>query len=88
MLARRTKRRALIAFGKHPLETGETYWQHLWFTLRMSARFFYIGLAIVVHGLFPFLCVRTASNEIQKVYGIMKTRVPKMRRESDTQYDI
>ena len=64
-------------FTEHPAGTGETYGQHLWFTLTMAVRFFYAGGAIFVHGIFPFLCVRTASNEIIRSYRIMRTRVPK-----------
>lgn len=69
------------AFTEHPESTGETYLQHLWFTAKMSARFTYSGAAIVLHGLLPFLCTRTASNQIEQIYRIMKTRIPLKRRE-------
>lgn len=69
------------AFTEHPETTGETYLQHLWFTAKMSGRFVYTSVVIVFHGLFPFLCVRTASNQIEQVYRIMKTRIPVKRRE-------
>jgi len=69
------------AFTEHPESTGETYLQHLWFTTKMAGRFVYTSLVIVFHGLFPFLCVRTASNQIEQVYRIMKTRIPVKRRE-------
>ncbi len=64
-------------FTVHPEQTGETYLQHLRFTLMMGLRFLYIGAIIVVHGFLPFLFVRTASNQVIKTYRIMRTRVPK-----------
>lgn len=64
-------------FTEHPATADETYWQHLLFTLGMGVRFLYAGLAILVHGLLPFMFVRTASNEIIRAYRIMRTRVPK-----------
>lgn len=69
------------AFTEHPEDAGETYLQHLCFTTSMSARFFYTTLVIMIHGLFPFLLARTASDEIEAIYRIMKTRIPKSRRD-------
>lgn len=69
------------AFTEHPASAGETYLEHLWFTSTMSARFFYTTMVILVHGLFPFLLTRAASAEIEAIYRIMKTRIPKARRE-------
>ena len=68
-------------FTKHPEEAGETYWQHFRFTVVMGARFLFIGVIIVVHGIFPFTFIRTASNQVMQVYRIMLTRVPKAKDE-------
>jgi uncharacterized NAD(P)/FAD-binding protein YdhS len=73
---------ALKSFTQHPEATGETYLQHLWFTIKMSVRFAYTSSVILLHGVFPFLCVRTASNQIEVVYRIMKSRIPAPRREA------
>ena len=62
------------AFIEHPHETGETYLQHLLFTTKMSGRFLYIAFAIMVHGIVPFLFTRTASQQIELIYGIIKAR--------------
>ena len=70
------------AFTQHPHEAGETYFEHLWFTVSMSVRFFFVSCVITLHGIFPFLCVRTASSQIEQVYRIMKARVPKERRDA------
>lgn len=68
------------AFTEHPHETGESYLQHLWFTVRMAVRFIYVTFVLLLHGIFPFLFMRAASSQIEIVYRIMKTRIPKARR--------
>lgn len=69
------------AFVEHPQMTGETYLQHLWFTVKMSLRLFFTSVVLLLHGLFPFVFVKTASQQIEIIYGIMKSRIPKTRRE-------
>ena len=77
------------AFTEHPEETGETYLQHLWFTLKMASRFLYALIVLLIHGLFPFLLMRAASKQIEVIYRIMKTRIPKTRREViDADYHV
>lgn len=65
----------LRLFTQHPHEAGETYWQHLRFTLGMSSRFLYCWLALFIHGIFPFLFTRTGSQQIEKMNQIMQERV-------------
>jgi Family of unknown function (DUF6356) len=90
----RAKARALRgqvskAFTQHPEDTDETYWEHLWFTLRMSARFLYTTLVILIHGVFPFLLTRAGSDQIEAIYRIIKTRIPKSRRDAmDSDYHV
>ena len=84
---RRTKARELTevvnrAFTEHPRDTGESYWQHLWFTATISARFLLTTVVIMIHGLFPFLLTRAASEQIESTYRTMKSRIPKSRREA------
>lgn len=77
------------AFTQHPEQTGESYWQHLWFTLTMCSRFIYTTIVLITHGLFPFLLTTAASKEIEKVYRIMKTRIPKAQRDAiDADYSV
>lgn len=77
------------AFTEHPAMTGETYFQHLWFTIRMAGRFVYTTTVLLIHGIFPFLLTKAASLEIEKIYGIMKRRIPKNRRdEIDMDYQV
>ena len=86
---RELREQAHRAFTEHPEETGETYLEHLWFTFTMSMRFFLTTLVILIHGIFPFLLVRTASTHIETIYRIMKSRIPKSRRETiDADYQL
>jgi hypothetical protein len=69
------------AFTEHPKETGESYFVHLWFTLRMTARLIFSAVVLFIHGVLPFLFVRTASSQMETIYGIMRSRIPQARRE-------
>ena len=79
--ARELKEEARRAFTEHPHDTDETYLEHLWFTLTMAARFLYTMIVLTIHGIFPFLLTRAASIQIEKSYAIMKSRIPKSRRD-------
>ncbi len=79
--ARELRAEVVKAFTEHPEATGETYWQHLWFTSSMSARFLFTTIVIMIHGIFPFLLTRAASNQTEAIYRIMKERIPKSRRD-------
>lgn len=68
-------------FTEHPHETGETYGQHLLFTIKMGSRIIACGTAILVHGLLPFTFKRTTSRQIEEIYMILRRRIPLKRRE-------
>ena len=44
-------------FTDHPYDAGETYWEHLYSALKISARMFFSGAVQAAHALFPFLKV-------------------------------
>ncbi len=72
--------RKLIAFlaeifSNHPNATGENYFQHFWFTAKMSLRLVFTAVALFIHGVFPFTFTRTASNQMAKMNAIMTARV-------------
>jgi Family of unknown function (DUF6356) len=48
-------------FTAHPRSVGESYLQHLRFAFRFGAKMTGGGLAALVHSLFPFCFVTTAS---------------------------
>lgn len=66
----------LKLFTAHPHEIGESYFQHL----KNSSSFaFYMlagGIAYLIHGIFPFLFVKTGSDKMFHVVKIYMTRAP------------
>lgn len=81
-LAGATKNKLYRIFNDHPKDAGETYLQHLLFTLKTSARFIYIAFAIAMHGIFPFLFATTASDQVLRIYEIVIKRVTTAKREA------
>jgi hypothetical protein len=48
-------------FTVHPASVGETYLEHMRFARRYGGRMLLGGAAAVIHSVFPFLFVTTAS---------------------------
>lgn len=69
-------------FTDHLAQTGETYLEHLWFTVKMSVNLLYCSIILFIHGLFPFLFTTAVSTRIIKLYQVMQTRVPKKSDEN------
>ncbi len=61
-------------FLEHPESVGETYFQHLRFALGVSFRAAFAAAACFVHAFFPFICVDTASKELEKINEHLKNR--------------
>jgi carbon starvation protein CstA len=57
-------------FTAHPSSLGETYAQHGRFALRFGVRMTMGGLAAMVHALFPFLFVTTASRALDELNAL------------------
>jgi hypothetical protein len=72
--AQKARADLLRMFNEHPRMTGETYLQHLKFTIVMSTRFLICWAALLIHGIFPFLFTKTVSHQMEIIYGIMKKR--------------
>lgn len=58
-------------FTEHPASVGETYVQHLGQASSFGSRMVVAGLCCLVHGLLPFLFVRTGSNAVTKLHDRM-----------------
>jgi hypothetical protein len=67
------------AFTEHPAAAGETYWQHLLFTLGMGARLMFAGFVILLHGILPFTLTYTGSNHLKKCNKILSERAKTAR---------
>ena len=55
------------AFTEHPASVGESYTEHLFRALCFGMRMVFAGVACVVHGVLPFLFVRTGSRAIAEL---------------------
>jgi hypothetical protein len=60
-------------FSEHPATVGETYGEHLAHASGFGFRMILGGLACLVHGLLPFLFVRTGSATIAALHTSMVT---------------
>ena len=59
------------AFTEHPASVGETYFEHLAMASSFGLRMIVGGFACMLHGLIPFLFVKTGSKQIQTLHGRM-----------------
>jgi hypothetical protein len=62
-----------ILFTEHPATVGERYGEHLAHASGFGFRMILGGLACLVHGLLPFLFVRTGSTTIAALHTRMVT---------------
>lgn len=75
------QRMILKAFTQHPASVGETYGQHLRQASGFGGRLIIAGLACLLHGVFPFLFVKTGSRQIVHLHDKMVTnrsKIPEM----------
>ncbi len=61
-------------FTEHPASAGETYLAHLRTAAGFGLQMVAAGLACLVHGLLPFLFVRTGSDCIGRLHERMHAR--------------
>jgi hypothetical protein len=66
--------KTIAPFTAHPASVGETYAEHLVVAGSFGGRLLLAGLACLVHGLFPFLFVRTGSRTIADLHQRMTRR--------------
>ena len=60
-----------VSFTEHPAAVGETYFEHLGQASSFGLAMLRAGFACLVHGFFPFLCVRTGSTTINHLHHKM-----------------
>lgn len=58
-------------FTDHPAEVGETYFEHMGQAFSFAAAMFVGACACAIHGLFPFLCLKTGSRTITRLHNEM-----------------
>lgn len=74
-------------FAEHPATVNETYGEHLLTAWSFGLRLIGAGLACMVHGLLPFLFVRTGSDTIKRLHARMVTERARPDRAHGTQVD-
>lgn len=72
---------ALRAFTEHPATVGETWAEHWWQATRFGLRMIAGGCACLVHGVFPFLFVKTGSKFITELHDCMVANRDRRARE-------
>ncbi|WP_299196454.1 DUF6356 family protein [uncultured Erythrobacter sp.] len=60
-------------FTQHPASIGETYGQHFAHASGFGVAMLSGGFACLVHAVFPWLCERTGSDTIRRLYRSMVT---------------
>jgi hypothetical protein len=55
------------AFTEHPASVGESYTEHLFRAMYFGMRMVFAGVACLLHGVLPFLFVRTGSRAIAEL---------------------
>lgn len=70
------------AFTEHPASVGESYFEHMGCAFGFSLKMIGGGVACLLHGLFPFLFVRTGSKCIDELHHTMVTHRDKRLREA------
>jgi hypothetical protein len=66
-------------FTEHPHSVGETYFQHLCSAFSFGSRMIAAGCACLMHGLLPFLFVKTGSSTIRHLHDAMITHRSRKR---------
>jgi hypothetical protein len=61
------------AFTEHPASVGETYGQHMGMAFGFAGRLFLASVVCLIHGILPFLFVRTGSAAIADLHHRMVT---------------
>jgi hypothetical protein len=72
-------------FIDHPQSVGESYGQHAGFAMGLGLRMVWAGLACMMHGLLPFLFVKTGSRCIRELSECLQERQPLETANSDLQ---
>jgi len=71
------------AFTEHPEAVGETYFQHMRTSFSFGGKMFAAAIGCFLHGVFPFLCVKTGSTTIDILHTSMVTNRDKRKASCD-----
>lgn len=54
-------------FTQHPESIGETYFEHFKFAFKSGCLLTFAGIACIIHSIFPFLFITTASTTMANI---------------------
>ena len=63
-----------MAISKHLEFVKESYLQHLWFTVKLTAHLFMLSVVSLIHGFIPWVFVGTTSDAIKHIGEKLKDR--------------
>lgn len=66
-------------FTRHLDEIGESYAEHLLFTLKIGSLMFVAAIAIIVHGFMPFIFETTGSDMIAHINNLLSERRARLK---------
>lgn len=66
-------------FIEHPRSVGETYLEHMHSAFSFGWRMVAAGIACLLHGIFPFLFVKTGSSVVRHLHERMITHRSRQR---------
>ena len=52
-------------FTEHPKEVNETFLEHMWCATKFAIKLEMLAFAVIIHAIFPFLFVPTASDGVK-----------------------
>jgi hypothetical protein len=65
--------RVMKLFTEHPRSVDESYFEHMGMAFGFGSRLVVSGIACLLHGIFPFLFVKTGSRTVRELHGRMIT---------------
>ena len=82
----------LQLFTEHPATVGESYLEHLLFAGMFGCRMLAGGVACCIHGVLPFLFLRTGSRIVLDLHAILMRKragqISKSHTRSEPEYAI
>ena len=79
MIVMGLRRILLEPWTRHPNDAGESYLQHLRYAMRVGLNLCRLGVCLLIHSLFPFLFVETASKNLYRIVDEMEDRNQRRR---------
>ncbi|MFX4918085.1 DUF6356 family protein, partial [Acinetobacter baumannii] len=55
-------------FGAHPRSVGESYLEHMAAAFSFGVRLVFAGVACLIHGVVPGLCIKTGSTLVRELH--------------------